>query len=79
MSLRLKVAENHRATSSLIITQENGVTALPSIGLAKMGLECGGAIVTLGRKSDSAEFVEKHEPKLGPVLSESRDIVKPFI
>jgi hypothetical protein len=53
--------------------------ALRSIGLAEMSLERSSPIVTLGRQSDSAEFIEKHKPKPGPVLSESRDIVKTFM
>ena len=79
LSLRLKVAKNHGATSGLIITQENSVTALRSIGLTEVSFERGGAIVTLGRKSDSAEFVEKHEPKLGPFLSKRRNIIETFV
>jgi hypothetical protein len=44
-----------------------------------MGFERGGTIVTLGRKSNSAEFIEKYEPKLGPFLSEGCDIVETFV
>jgi hypothetical protein len=79
LSLRLEVTENDGATTSLVITQENGATALRSIGLTKMGFECGGTIVTLGRKSDSAEFVEKYEPKFCSFLSKGRDIIETFV
>jgi hypothetical protein len=79
LSLRLEVSENNGAMAGFIITQENSVTALRSIGLAKVGFKCSGAIVTLGRKPNSAEFIEKHEPKLGPFISECRDIKKTFI
>jgi hypothetical protein len=47
--------------------------------LAKVSLERGGTIVTLGRKSDSAELVEKHEPTLHPFLSKSRDIIETVV
>ena len=53
--------------------------ALRSIGLPKVGFERGGAIVTLSRKSNPAEFVKKHEPKLGPFLPKGRDILETFI
>jgi hypothetical protein len=76
LRLRLEVAKNDRATSCLVIAQENGITALRSISLAKVSLESGGAIVTLGRNSDSTEFIEKHNSKLSSFLSESRDIVE---
>jgi hypothetical protein len=79
LNLRLEVTENNGDTTGLIITQENGITALRSISLAKVGFKCGGAIVTLGRKSNFAEFVEKHQPKRGPFLPECRDIIETFV
>jgi hypothetical protein len=52
---------------------------LRSIGLAKVSLECDSPIVTLSRESDSTEFVKQYKPKLGPLLTESRDIVEAFL
>jgi hypothetical protein len=79
LSLRLEVSEDNGAMAGFIITQKNGVTALRAIGLAKVGFKRSGAIITLGRKANSAEFIEKREPKRGPFISESRDIIKTFI
>jgi hypothetical protein len=79
LSLRFEVTDNDAAATCLIITQDNSVTALQSICLAKMSLERAGAIVTLGRKANPAEFIKEHEPKLGPFVTESRDIVETFI
>jgi hypothetical protein len=79
LSLGLEVTNNGRAASYFIIAQENGITALRSISLAKVGFKRSGTIVTLGRKSNSAEFIEKHQPKRGPFLPESRDIIETIV
>ena len=79
LSLRLEVTENDGTTNCFVITKENGITALRSIGLAKVSFERSNPIITLRRKSDSTEFVEKHGTKLGPLITKSRDIIETFI
>jgi hypothetical protein len=44
-----------------------------------MGFERSGAIVGLGRKPGSTEFVKKDEPKVCAFLSERRNIVETIV
>jgi hypothetical protein len=44
-----------------------------------MSLERAGAIVTLRRKTNPAELIKKHEPKFGPFVTKSRNIIETLI
>jgi hypothetical protein len=79
LGLRLEITQDDGASNGFIITQENGITALRSIGLAEMCFKCGGAIVGLGRKPGSAEFVKKYEPKPCAFLSERRNVIETIV
>jgi hypothetical protein len=72
----LKVSKNNGATTGLIITQENGITALRSISLTEVSFEGGRAIVTLGGQSHASEFIKQHKPMFRSFITKRRDIIE---